>query len=496
MSSHVRLAGILTGGLSTLVLLMGIRAALLPSVQVAPDGPPTPADTTRAATLLSEAVSFSTVSGAGDHSADFEALGSWMDSRFPAAATVLRKEVGPGYARMYIWPGTDPGLSPILFLAHQDVVPVEAGTETDWAFPPFSGAIAPCGNEAADCVWGRGAADMKLGIVGLLDAADTLAQAGWVPARTLMFWFSDDEEVGGEATQALARRLAESNTRLAVVFDEGLVLTDGLVPGMEKPVALIGVAEKGYLTLDLLAHGEMGHSSMPPPETAVGVLARAITTLEQDPFPAKLDGPAESMFAHLAPDMRFPERLIFSNIGVFRSIVLRQLTASRSTNALVRTTQAATQLSASPKDNVLPQSAQGTVNLRLHPRDTIEAAVQRIEGLLAEARLDVDVTIRDKAGNVDPVQASPSDGPGYAMLANAIRRQIPESVVAPGLFIAASDSRHLVTVSDAIYRFTPVRMRPEDLGRVHGTNERVRVEDLGWALAIYKDLVQAAGSAP
>lgn len=334
---------------------------------------------------------------------------------------------------------------------------------------------------------------MKLTLVGLASAANTLAKLGWQPTRTLYFWFSDDEETGGKATQALNAHLNKEGVRFAFIIDEGLVVTDGMVPGTTSPTALVGIAEKGYLSVELVASGEMGHSSMPPPQTAVGALSRALASIEAAPFPAAFDGPTALMFDHVGPEMKMPEKAVFANTWLLSGVVLDLLTDARATNALVRTTQAATQLSGSAKDNVLPQVARGVVNLRLHPRDTMDSALTRIQAIVADTKEPVEVRRLDGVGNADPSPVSPVDHPGYALVAESVRRQLPESIVAPGMFIAATDSRHLMDRSDAIYRFTPVRMTTDDVGRAHGTNERVRVNDLSWGFAVLSDIVRGAG---
>lgn len=490
-----RAAGVLVGGVVALLGLLVGRASLLPSVQPQPEGAPAPWDARDAAGILSEVVAIPTVSGPGRDDATFEAMGAWLDGRFEALWAATERVPMAG-GRLHIWHGTDQSLDPVLFLAHQDVVPVEPGTEGDWSYPPYSGAIAPCGGgESGDCVWGRGAIDMKLSLVGILSAGDRLAQDGWQPTRTVMFWMSEDEEVGGLATQRLSGWLSERGISVYAAYDEGLVLTEGLVPGVSRPVALVGTAEKGYLTVTVTVPGEMGHSSLPPVSgTAVGALGAVVTALETQPFEAKLDGPARAMFDVLGPEMAWPERAVFTNTWLLSGLVLSQLERERATNALVRTTQAPTMLSASDTENVLPQTAQAVMNLRLHPRDSVDGAVARLQQIAEDTVPGSVVEVLVGSGNTEPSKESATDHPAYTLLAEAVRRQVPDSVVAPGLFIAATDSRHLQDHVAETYRFTPVRMRPADLGRAHGTDERVRVDDLGWAFAVMYDLVRGAGT--
>ncbi len=492
MGSRSQSAGLLVGAFVSVCGVVLARASMVASLQAPPGAAEEQADPAFIATMMSEALAFPTISGAA-HQDAFDAFQAWHRARFPAFHTTLVLHETLNHSWLFEWPGTDPSLAPVLFIAHQDVVPVESGTESDWRYPPFSGAVAPCGDWPGDCVWGRGAVDVKVAVLGLSHAVAELAGAGWEPRRTLYFWFSDDEEVGGASSAALNRAWAAQGMDFAYIVDEGLAVTDGMVPGMRAPAALIGIAEKGHLMVEIKATGGIGHASVPPPTTTVGDLSRAIVALEAHPFPAALDGPAEALFDHLAAEMKWPERAIFSNLWLFRPFVLWQLEANRATNALVRTTMVATRLRAGEVDHALPQVSTAVVNLRLHPRDSIDSALAHMASVVDGLGGELSVQPMEGAGNVEPSKVSPVDHPGYRILHGAIRRQYPDAVVAPGLFVAATDSRIFQERTGAIYRFSPVRVRPEDLQRVHGTNERIRVGDLPWAFGFYRDVVQHSG---
>ena len=275
MSASARSAGLLVGAALSVCAVVVVRGARAPSAQVVPSGEAVQIDIPLVTTLLSEALGFPTISGQEHHSA-FVELQAWHRARFPDFHAVLRQKDTLHDSWLFEWPGSDPALPPVLFLAHQDVVPVESGTESDWRYPPFSGAVAPCDDWPGDCVWGRGAVDVKIGLVGLSYAVSELLETGFTPRRTLYFWFSDDEEIGGASTRDLARQWAEEAQEFAFIVDEGLVVTDGLIPGVSAPAALVGIAEKGYLSIEVKASGGMGHASMPPPTTTIGDLSRVV----------------------------------------------------------------------------------------------------------------------------------------------------------------------------------------------------------------------------
>src|SRR3954454_10705953 len=245
-----------------------------------------------AAARLSEAIRFRTISSFEnpDQSSEaFRGLQAHILKSFPAFHAAAKREVIGQYSLLYKWEGSDAKAPPIGLLAHQDVVPVAPGTENEWQQPPFDGVIAD------GFIWGRGSWDDKGNLYSMLEAAEAMAKEGFRPKRTIYFAFGHDEVVAGiRGAKAIVALLASRDVRLDYVIDEGLLITDGIIKGLEKPAALIGLAEKGYATLVMTAHATPGHSSMPPRETAIGMmsaaLARVRRTINNDrisvePFP-------------------------------------------------------------------------------------------------------------------------------------------------------------------------------------------------------------------
>src|SRR5437667_5196232 len=214
---------------------------------------------------------------------EFLALHRQLEAAFPLVHRTLRRESVADLSLLYTWAGSEPGLPPLLLLSHLDVVPVDPATASSWTHAPFAGEIAE------GYVWGRGALDDKVGVVGLLEATERLLAAGFRPRRTVCLAFGHDEEVGGgRGATSIARLLADRKVAPEFVLDEGLAVTEDIVGGISAPVALIGIAEKGYLSVELVVESEGGHSSTPPRETAVGILAAAIHALEHHPAPATI----------------------------------------------------------------------------------------------------------------------------------------------------------------------------------------------------------------
>jgi len=480
---------LLLGLVAVLIVLAGVvlyRAAMfLPPEQAKIETVSHVIDAQPLAARLSQAVQFATVSQQPPAPTDpvpFADFIAWLKKTYPAVHEKLTREILGGRTLLYKWNGKDPASKPILLTAHYDVVPVIPGTEKDWKHPPFSGAIA------GGYVWGRGALDDKSAVISILEAVTHLLAQGYQPRQTIYLSFGHDEELGGDrGAAAVAAHLKARNVRLAWSLDEGSFVLDGIVPGVPRPVASINIAEKGYLTLVLTARGQGGHSSMPPRETAVGILAHAIVKLQQAPMPGGLDGITGETFGALARYMSFDKRLLFANQWLFSPLIEATLAKSPASNAMLRTTTAPTMLSGSVKENVLPIEATATVNFRLHPRDTPDAALAHVTRTIADERVSVAVRRADPASPLASV-----DSAGYRAIANAVRRVYGDIGVAPGLTIAGTDSKHYQKVSDNAYRFNPMKITPQDLAGFHGTNERISLENLVRATRFYIELIKSS----
>ena len=444
-------------------------------------------DAQAAAGRLSQAVQLQTWWSDKDaHDQAFDDLHRLLIKSFPAAHAVMhRQEIGQ-HALLYVWPGTDDKAPPIALLAHQDVVPIAPGTQADWANPPFSGAIKD------GFVWGRGAWDDKGCLMAIMEAVDLLARSGFKPKQTIYLAFGADEELGGkDGAERIAEWLKQQGVKLRFVLDEGLLITHGMVPGVRKPVALIGLAEKGYTTLKLTAKGQPGHTSMPPRHSAIGVLSEAITRVEAQQMPAHMEGVPKDMFEAVAPEVPGVQRWILSNLWLTGPLVINQLEKIPSANAMLRTTGVATVIQAGERENVLPGVASASVNFRLLPGDSSDAVVAHVKQVLTG--LDVQIERMPQVSEASPV--SPTNSGAYDLVARSLRELQPDVVVAPGLLMGGTDARHYAAVSEATFRFSPVHAAAGDLGRFHGTNERISVGNYTQMIQFYERLLRNASEA-
>ncbi len=476
---------VLGGAFSVLLVVVVARALRVPSESRAGPSQPTPSvDPDRVASHLAEAIRCATISHQDPAQFDphpFANLRAVFGRSFPRVHAELAREFVSEQSLLYTWQGTDPALRPILLMGHLDVVPVEPGTEEKWTHPPFSGAVE------GGFVWGRGTLDTKGSVVAILEAVEALLAEGFRPRRTVYLAFGHDEEVSGRhGAKAIAALLSSRGVELEWVLDEGgAILAPGTVSGVAAPVAMVGVAEKGYLTLELTAEGTGGHSAMPPRDQAVANLARAVRRLERRSFPPQLREPTLGFLTATATRMPFAKRLVLANLWLTRSLVAWVLTRNPATAALARTTTAVTIVRAGTKENVIPQSAQATVNLRLLPGETVDTALARVRRIVGRG-----VRVEHASRGWDPSPVSPTDSEAYETLSRVIRELFPDTVVAPSLVVGATDSRYYTPITASTFRFVPIALTREDMGRIHGTDERISVEALATCIAFFVQLIR------
>jgi len=474
------LVALLAAVLVVNTLRQGSRQVVVPALQALA------VDKAAVAESMAMAVRAKTVSGLLDPAGvalEFDALHAHLRKRYPLVHATMEREVVGAHSLLYTWRGSDAQAKPILLLAHQDVVPVAPGTESLWKKPPFAGVVEE------GLVWGRGTLDNKSNLITQMEAAEMLLKAGFKPRRTVYLAFGHDEEVGGRlgAVPTVAL-LKQRGVKLEYVLDEGLAVTEGILPGVKQPLALIGLAEKGILSLRLTATAAPGHSSMPPAagNSAIGMLSAALTRLDNNPMPGGIQGAAAELFATVAPELPFGQRLAMSNLWLLKPVVENMLGKGASTNAMMRTTTALTIVNAGNKENVLPGKAEAVVNFRILPGDTSESVIAHVKRAIADPRIEVQpISAAAEASSV-----SSSTAEAYRLIERTVREVFPDSLVAPGLVLAGTDSRHFESIAEQTYRFMPIRFKSEDLTRVHGTDERISIDQLADMVRFYHRLLE------
>ncbi|MBE8220202.1 MAG: M20/M25/M40 family metallo-hydrolase [Alphaproteobacteria bacterium] len=425
------------------------------------------------AQIMSEAVGYKTISYGRDKptsAKELKAFHRFLRRKFPLVHRRLTHEVVADYSLLYTWKGSAPTQKPVVLLGHLDVVPV---IPAQWKQPPFKGIIKD------GFIWGRGTLDNKVNIVGILSAAEAMLREGKTPTRTIYFAFGHDEEQGGlDGARALAKVLKTRGVQAEFVLDEGGAVTSGVLPGSTTRMAVIAPAEKGIVTLTLTAPGDGGHSSTPPAQTAIGILAAGITKLEANQFPRDFSH-TKTFFESIADDFALPLRIVMKNLWLFEPVVMFSLRNDFQVQAGMRTTTAATVIAGGVKSNVLPIRATAKVNFRILPGETPDTVRARVIEVMDDPRIDVAFDGSGQMG-MGPSPVSPQAGYGWETIISAIRDiSAPEKIlIAPRLLVGATDTRHYREISPNHYRFVYMNVAREDLGGIHGTNERIGVNAL------------------
>lgn len=473
-----------------IVAVMPVRTALFmrpPAIH-----PPLPlpeCEPEVAAEHLAEALRCRTFTLAGQASPDpaaFIALHGLLERHYPRVHARLECLRFGNHSLLYIWHGSNPNLAPVLFSAHQDVVPAEEGSSGGWRFPPFDGLIA----EGA--IWGRGALDMKGPLIAIFEAMEMLLREGYHPQRSILVALGEDEESGGyQGAARIATWIAEQGIQPMAVLDEGGAVVEGMIRGIQGPLALVGIAEKGFAVLRVSVEGDEGHAALPPQENAISILARALTRLAAHPLPAHLEH-VQNLYAAVGSAARPGLQFVLANSWLFGSWIARRLSADPRTNALIRTTITPTLIRGGLKENVLPPRAEAWLNVRILPGESLTEVLEHIRQVLGDPRVQVEI-VPGAAWAPSPLASIRT--PAYATLQRIITSVYPQALVAPYLMVMASDSRYYAQICPHVYRFAPYYLTPLEIEGIHGVNEHLSIETLGKMIQFYAALMRTWGQA-
>lgn len=462
-----------------LIAVVFVRTFSFKSKQIKADPIEKLAISPLAKTHMSRAIQIKTVSPENESDFDsiqFDLFNAFLKETYPLTDSLLDHQVFNAYSHLYLWKGSDRTMKPAILMAHLDVVPVIEENRKYWNQDPFGGLIVQ------DTLWGRGSIDDKMSVVALMESVESLLKKGFQPKRDLYFALGHDEEIGGlRGAKVMAEHLKEKGIQAEFVLDEGGSITQGMVPGIGEEVALIGIAEKGFLTLNLSIELEGGHSSRPDKESAIDLLAGAVYRLKSNPLPAEIVEPQKIFMDYLGPHLDFTSKMAMANKEIFKPLIINSYAKSASGNALVRTTTAPTIFNAGVKDNIIPLSAKATVNFRVISGSSIADVIDHVKRVIDDDRVVIDTG----KFNVEPSEISDVNSPNYHHLNYTVAEIFPKVLVVPYLVIGATDSRHFSILTDEIYRFLPVKITNNNVKSFHGLNERIPVSDLHNSIRFY-----------
>ena len=463
------------GAVVALLAVLLIRAlAFTPHKQKELDCPELSFDEEAAVTALQKLVQCKTVSyndARLEDDGEFRKLINLLPTLYPRVFAACSFTELPDRALLFCWNGKQ-SKDPSVMMAHYDVVPV---SEESWEKPPFAGVIED------GVLWGRGTLDTKVTMNGILSAADYLIGEGFQPENDIYFAFSGGEEINGPGAANIVSYFQENGIQPALVVDEGGAVVENVFPGVKKPCAMVGIAEKGMMNVRYSVRSTGGHASAPPSKTPVTSLAKACRRVVEHPFKMHLTKPAALMFDTLGRHSGFGLKVVFANLWLFRPVLdLICKKGGGEMNALCRTTTAFTMMEGSTARNVIPTEASLVSNMRLNPADSVTGAKACLEKTVKDP--DVEITVLE---SFEPSPISETGCAAWNKVADAVAVTWPGCIVSPYLMVQCSDSRHYRDLSNHVYRFSAMAMTAEERKSIHGNNEKIRLESISKAVEFY-----------
>ena len=399
-----------------------------------------------------------------------------MKELFPNVFKNTEETIFDGGAILLKWPGKS-SEKPMVLLAHQDVVPAN---KNDWDHDPFSGDITE------NDIHGRGTLDTKCTLYSFFKAVDELIQDGFVPEHDVYLSSSSDEETSGTGALLAVEELQKRGITPYFVLDEGGAIVTGALPSVGKPMALIGVLEKGYVNFTITAKSKGGHSSTPPKNSPIARLSAFVNNVETKfPLKTKMIPEVADIFKNAAPAMSGPYRYLFGNMWLFKPLITFLLPRINPFGrALLSTTIAFTMQKGSDAENVIPSEAYVMANLRTHPIQGIEDTYKVLDKIAKKYDLTIEIS-----GDRDASSISRTDNDTYRYLTETIIKNFPDVIVSPYVMLGSSDCRYYSEITDSAYRFSPTRLDNKELDKMHGKNESIKKNTITEAVIFYKDLI-------
>lgn len=412
-------------------------------------------------------------------SATFFAYRKFIERTYPLVHQKLTRTIIDSFHYIYEWKGTDTSKLPIVLMAHYDVVPVEASAVKLWHAKPYGGEVKE------KYIWGRGVLDDKSSMISILEATEAKLKAGFEPKQSIFLCFGGDEESNGRGAIAMVKYFQSKKQRFDLVVDEGGEISTEDNKHIQQPIASVGVGEKGYVTMVLSVQKAGGHSSIPEKSSTIGILSKALHTIEENQIPTRLTPPIKAYLERISSyNNNFFEKMKLSNLWLFERWVLNDMTQNRSSNALVRTTLVPTVVNSGVRDNVIPTFATAMVNSRILPGETPNSVKAYVEKLINDTNVKVSIYPNYESM---PSSTTEVNSAAFKRVEAAIRSVVKDVVVAPMLMVGATDSRNYRAISNGVINFTPLT----DAKGYHGIDERMLISDFEKCFNYYTFLIQS-----
>lgn len=430
-------------------------------------------------TILSDYLRVNTTNPPGNEILGARFLKAILDREGIEAHILDTTELGPNRANLYARLRGTGARKAIALVNHLDVVPVNPAS---WTVDAFSGVVKD------GYIWGRGAVDMKGNAVAQLMAMIALKRSGVPLTRDIVFIGNADEELGSTGALVFVKQHPDLLRDVEYLITEG---ADNVLDANGKVVYFaVGVAEKRTFWQRLTVNGVPSHGSRPTKQNPVPRLVAALSRIAQYETPLRVTPGVDKFFRDIARTYPEPQRGWLSNVRVAlndqraRDWILSDVTW----NAVLRNTISLTGLAGSNKTNVIPAVATAEIDVRLLPdQDTTEflRTLERIVG-------DTAVHFTHLANTKSPLE-SPIDTDLFRAIEKAAHEREPGAFVTTPMETAATDRPTYRKLGITTYGFSPFKVpRPEIQRGMHGNDERLSVENVGYGVRFFYDILRYA----
>jgi acetylornithine deacetylase/succinyl-diaminopimelate desuccinylase-like protein len=366
----------------------------------------------------------------------------------------------------------------IALVHHMDVVPVDARY---WSVEPFSGMLKD------GYVWGRGALDMKGEGITHLMAMIALKRSGVPLNRDIVFIANSDEELDGIGAITFVNRHAD------LIKDVEFLITEGGDNKFENGKLAyygVGIAEKRTFWQHVTVHGTPSHGSRPTKQNPVPRLVAALDRIAKYETPLHVTPGVDKYFRDIARGYSGQQRQWLSNVAVAlnnpsaRTWILRDVYW----NAILRNTISLTGLHGSNKTNVIPAEASADIDIRLLPDADPQQFLATLKGVVADTAVHFNQLLEPK-----PPLESPIETEFFHAIERAAHDRDPNAFVTTPMLTGATDRPTYRKLGIVTYGFDPFKVESADAQRgVHGNNERLSVENVGFGVHYLYDVLRYA----
>ncbi|MEG0857746.1 MAG: M20/M25/M40 family metallo-hydrolase [Terrisporobacter sp.] len=380
-----------------------------------------------------------------------------LEEKFPKIHKSLEK-INLDGSLLFKWQPASKPKNSLLLMNHMDTAPITG----EWECDGLSGEIKD------NYMYGRGTLDTKGPLFAMLMAVEELLEEGFEPNFNIYLASSRNEEIAGDGAIKIREHLIKENVKLETVLDEGGAILDKPMPYVKRPIAMVGISEKGHIILQIKEINNLAESNISLSEK-IELIKKHIES--QYILKGKVSKDVEQMLRGVGKEMPFPIDLVLKKSKKIEPMILKVLPkVSEEAKSIVKSTI---------------NFREDKIVIKLSKHDDVNYILNSLKSIFKKYDLELEVLNQSEASNITDINSK-----GYKIIEKTIDSVFENVGTSPYLMMAGTDSRHFKDVCDCILRFAPLDMKIEDLNRVHNINERININTISNMVNFYKEYIK------